>query len=352
MYRLQIGELISIIRILDVNNQVFNKKAIKVIDNYPSIRNKFIGHGYTHADKIDEIAEQLENLYSDLINNVQILKNEYSIICVLKIVDNQYKGERFSTIDGIPEKWSCPLNAYSYDNDYLKKDTLELFGLFIAYSADSLISEIINIREEFSLGNISGTNFKIRYKKILKLLYNEYNNKNIKLFKFVQNKKLNQFPPKVNHNFQMALLQTIKLCNELGKVNISYLKRVEEICAFALENFYSHYHSGLKRTQASIDTILSAINTAKRIPQKNYNIDDIVDGYISRVKDYGVFVILDSNSSGLIHISNISNNFVECIYNEFKVGDKVKVKVDNIDMQKKISLKLVEKEKNAYDKLF
>ena len=38
-----------------------------------------------------------------------------------------------------------------------------------------------------------------------------------------------------------------------------------------------------------------------------YKVGSVVLGYVTGIKEYGIFVQLDSNTSGLIHISEISN---------------------------------------------
>ena len=45
-----------------------------------------------------------------------------------------------------------------------------------------------------------------------------------------------------------------------------------------------------------------------------YKVGSVVLGYVTGIKEYGIFVQLDSNTSGLIHISEISNKFINNIY--------------------------------------
>ena len=46
-----------------------------------------------------------------------------------------------------------------------------------------------------------------------------------------------------------------------------------------------------------------------------YKVGSVVLGYVTGIKEYGIFVQLDSNTSGLIHISEISNKFIKIINN-------------------------------------
>lgn len=60
---------------------------------------------------------------------------------------------------------------------------------------------------------------------------------------------------------------------------------------------------------------------------KKYKSGEIVVGCVTGVEKYGVFVSLDEYYSGLIHISEISNNFVRNIHDYVKMGETIYVKV-------------------------
>ncbi len=71
-------------------------------------------------------------------------------------------------------------------------------------------------------------------------------------------------------------------------------------------------------------------------------VGDIVEGQITGIMNYGVFVSLEDNYVGLIHISEVSNKFVKDLKEKFKVGDLIRVKVLSIDedkLQVKLSIK-------------
>ena len=44
---------------------------------------------------------------------------------------------------------------------------------------------------------------------------------------------------------------------------------------------------------------------------KKYKIGDIVDGKITGIQNYGIFVNINNEYNGLIHISQVSNSFVK-----------------------------------------
>ena len=53
---------------------------------------------------------------------------------------------------------------------------------------------------------------------------------------------------------------------------------------------------------------------------EKYKIGSVVLGYVTGIKEYGIFVQLDNNTSGLIHISEISNKYIESIDNHYSLS--------------------------------
>lgn len=70
------------------------------------------------------------------------------------------------------------------------------------------------------------------------------------------------------------------------------------------------------------------------------SVGDILEGKITDIMQYGVFVKLDEGKSGLVHISEVSNEYVEDINQVVKKGDTVKVKILSIDGNGKIALSI------------
>ena len=60
-------------------------------------------------------------------------------------------------------------------------------------------------------------------------------------------------------------------------------------------------------------------------------IGDIVHGKISGIQQYGIFVKLDSQIEGLIHISEIHGGYVKNIGREYQVKENIKVQFIDID---------------------
>jgi len=72
---------------------------------------------------------------------------------------------------------------------------------------------------------------------------------------------------------------------------------------------------------------------------ERYQVGDAVDGDVTGMVDFGVFVKLEDGLEGLVHISEIDWGLVDDPRHFFKVGDKVKVKIIDIK-DGKISLSI------------
>ena len=75
---------------------------------------------------------------------------------------------------------------------------------------------------------------------------------------------------------------------------------------------------------------------------------DIAVGKVTGIKEYGIFVSFDSENSGLVHISEVSNCFINNLNDYAKVGDYITVKV--ISSEKNGHYKLSIKEFAKYRK--
>ncbi len=73
-----------------------------------------------------------------------------------------------------------------------------------------------------------------------------------------------------------------------------------------------------------------------------YKKDAIVEGLVTGIEQYGIFVSLDEYYSGLIHISEISDDFVKDVNNYVNIGETIKVRVlesDDDSFHVKLSIK-------------
>lgn len=71
-----------------------------------------------------------------------------------------------------------------------------------------------------------------------------------------------------------------------------------------------------------------------------FSVGDILEGKITGITNFGVFVDIGDGKSGMVHISEVAQTYVNDINEHVKVGDTKKVKVLNIADDGKISLSI------------
>jgi S1 RNA binding domain protein len=71
-----------------------------------------------------------------------------------------------------------------------------------------------------------------------------------------------------------------------------------------------------------------------------------LEGKVTGITHFGAFVELPEGQTGLVHISEIADNYVKDVNDHLKLADKVLVKVINVDKDGKIGLSI----KQAVDK--
>ena len=67
----------------------------------------------------------------------------------------------------------------------------------------------------------------------------------------------------------------------------------------------------------------------------NYKENDIAKGIVTSIKKYGAFLSFEGGYIGLLHISEISTNFVNSINTFFKVSDVITVLIKSVDKNTK-----------------
>lgn len=81
-------------------------------------------------------------------------------------------------------------------------------------------------------------------------------------------------------------------------------------------------------------------------------IGKVYEGKVSGITKFGAFVELEDGTSGLVHISEVSNSFVNDINDILKVGDEVKVKIIKKNDDGKISMSIKQTENCPKGKSF
>jgi len=69
-------------------------------------------------------------------------------------------------------------------------------------------------------------------------------------------------------------------------------------------------------------------------------VNTIIEGAVVGITKFGAFVELEDGKKGLIHISEISNQFVKDVNDYLKLNDQVKAKVIHISDDGKIDLSI------------
>ena len=81
-----------------------------------------------------------------------------------------------------------------------------------------------------------------------------------------------------------------------------------------------------------------------------YQKGKIVEGIVSGIESYGIFVSFDEFYSGLIHISEVSNNYVRDLHDFVQIGETIYVEILDVDEEQsklKLSIKNIRYKKNS-----
>lgn len=79
-------------------------------------------------------------------------------------------------------------------------------------------------------------------------------------------------------------------------------------------------------------------------------VGNIVEGKITGLANFGAFVDLGSGKNGLVHISEVSDKYIENINQELEEGQTVKVKVISVADDGKIALSIRKAQENKEKK--
>lgn len=80
-----------------------------------------------------------------------------------------------------------------------------------------------------------------------------------------------------------------------------------------------------------------------------YKIGQKVRGKVTGIQPYGIFVSIDEETQGLVHISELKHGFIKDISDSVSKGDEIEVVIMDIDeYSKKISLSLRSLQKPKY----
>lgn len=66
----------------------------------------------------------------------------------------------------------------------------------------------------------------------------------------------------------------------------------------------------------------------------------LLDGKVKSITNFGAFILLPGNRTGMVHISEVSSTFVRDIHDVLTEGQSVRVKIIGIDDRGKLSLSI------------
>ena len=71
-----------------------------------------------------------------------------------------------------------------------------------------------------------------------------------------------------------------------------------------------------------------------------FEVGAVLEGTVTGITKFGAFVALGENKSGLVHISEIANTYVNDVHDFLSTGQKVTVKIIGIDENGRINLSI------------
>ena len=114
---------------------------------------------------------------------------------------------------------------------------------------------------------------------------------------------------------------------------------VAKDCGVGVPTLHDIVNELLKPGRDIRDTLPKPVLRSDLLDMSNLKEGMELTGTVRNVIDFGVFVDIGVHQDGLVHISQISDNFIKHPSDALKVGDVVKVKVLGVDLvKKKISL--------------
>ncbi len=151
------------------------------------------------------------------------------------------------------------------------------------------------------------------------------------------------------HPAEYSLVESI--CSEIGVSSEDLPRDITK-----LENFKAEDESvGRFVSEKISEQIVVAkryISLSSRPKRKlrlgELRIDAIVDGRVTNITPFGVFVDINAMSDGLVHISELTSDYVESAEQVVAVGDQVRVKIIEVNKKKRrISLSMKQADNNG-----
>jgi len=145
-------------------------------------------------------------------------------------------------------------------------------------------------------------------------------------------KEISQYAPKV----QLVQIDKDKIGDVIGPGGKIIRQIIEKTgCEVNVEDDGQVTISGVKKddVQKAVDWVKSLVREVKE--------GEIFEGTVKRIQPFGAFVEILPQKEGLVHVSQMADHFINDPEEVVSLGDKVKVKVREIDERGRINLTML-----------
>lgn len=144
----------------------------------------------------------------------------------------------------------------------------------------------------------------------------------------------------------VAYIDELKAFIPASQLSLEYVEKLEDWAGKYIEAYIITAEPENKRLVLSAKELLKERREEERkAKMAAFKAGDIVEGTVESLKNYGAFVELAEGVTGLLHISQISNQRIKHPGVVLKEGQKVKVKILSVEEGKiSLSMKALEPE--------
>ncbi|WNY61700.1 30S ribosomal protein S1 [Borreliella burgdorferi] len=173
-----------------------------------------------------------------------------------------------------------------------------------------------------------------------------------KVYEYIQNKKIikGKVLVELPNGYKIQINENV---SGFMPFYLSSKSKDEKLKRGAVVEFYILEASEAGGLRLILDrrTLEKERDLAKRIELvSSYNEEDVVDGVVERITEYGAIVKIKNFVTGILHKRNIAFNQVENVEDFIRVGDKLKLKIIKINPQTgKMELSLKALKANPWD---
>lgn len=126
------------------------------------------------------------------------------------------------------------------------------------------------------------------------------------------------------HNAYITLGENIK--GIIQKDDLGIVSKDNPYVQFKVSSIKNNNICYLSRKVVKAESLAWAVNDLSK--------GDIVDGIVRNIKPYGAFIEIGGGTSGLLYINDISVSRMKSPEEKLKIGQKIKVKIKNIDKER------------------